>query len=785
VLGVSKTGALVVPPGDPMAVRLGRGSCVPPRNLRGAGATPGQTPPRTQAGTRLATLRLVAMPDAVPLKAGKHMDDVALLAKSSVLAHLGVRDIGTFLDALDQLALPPSTTVFEQGDDGEHMYFVLDGEGRVRRNALEVARLGRGDHFGELAILGVRPRTTTVQTETPVRLARLSRARFLGLATNHPRVALHVTEALATSLAATVTAMTDDVGLLQQRKLPRRSSVRALIAGSVVDVGMGALVGGLLPHAIDGALVVAATVDQKPVSLETPITSDARIEPLTVASWEGRRIYRASVGLLLLEAGRRALPGAQLVLGPRRGAAQVVLTAEKLLPETLAILEQAMRDLVAGQAPLREELWALEEARVRFTEQGWADAAALLPFHRDRTISLVGCGGTFALGLGPVLPNTSALRGFQLSLDDGQLLLHFGDALRSHVSTQTSTFVAPPMGLARMPTSPVASDPHRMARELAAWLGTMDVTSVGAFNRSCVSGQVGELIRVSEGFHEKHIGRIADEIANGRPIRVVAIAGPSSSGKTTFIKRLKVQLEVNRIHPVVLSLDDYYVDRVRTPRDESGEYDFESSQALDRRLLSTHIGQLLAGEPVRTARYDFKAGTSLPEGGPGLRLSPRSVLLVEGLHALAPDVVDSAVGPEVPFRVFVHPATALPFDRLSSVLPEDLRLLRRIVRDRHQRGYLAHDSIRRWPSVRRGEERHVFTFQDRADVVFDTSLVYELAVLRVYAERYLLEIPPDDTAYATGYRLRQLIDRFVPIHPDHVPPTSLLREFIGGSGFDG
>lgn len=743
----------------------------------------GQGTPGSRHG--IAFAKQGTMNDVLPFQIGKHIEDVTLLSKSSALAHLGVRDLGTFLDTLDQLALPSGAIVFKQGDNAEHMYFVLDGEVRARRGSMDATRLGAGDHFGELAILGNTRRTTTAYAATPVRLARLSRSRFLSLATNHPRVALHVTQALAGSLAATVTAMTDDVGLLlQQRTLPRRTTVRVMVSGALVDAAMGALAGTLLPQTAEGALVVAASLDHKPVSLETPVTSDAMLEPITVASWEGRRIYRTSVGLVFLEAARRVLPQMAISLGARCGEGQQIVWPGEPSGESLAAVEQQMRDLVAAATPLREELWTVDEARARLEDQGWHDAAALIPFHRDKTISLVTCGSTFALGLVPVIPNARALLGFSLSMREGQVLLDFGEVLKAHTSTQTSAIAA--VTSVRPPPTPqkTGSRPDAMTRELVKWLGAMSVTGVGPFDRACVAGQVEELIRVSEGFHEKNIGRIADCIADDERLRVVAIAGPSSSGKTTFIKRLKVQLEVDGVTPVHLSLDDYYVDRERTPKDDRGDYDFESAAAIDVSLFQSHAARLLAGESVRTARFDFKSGQSLPDGGPELSLSAKNVMLVEGLHALNPEMLGGVAKRDETFRVFVHPATALPFDRLSAVLPEDVRLLRRIVRDRHQRSYLASESIRRWPSVRRGEERHVFPCLAEADVVFDTSLVYELAVLRVYAERYLLEIVEDDPAYATAYRLRQLIDRFVPIHADHVPPTSILREFIGGSGFD-
>jgi uridine kinase len=296
---------------------------------------------------------------------------------------------------------------------------------------------------------------------------------------------------------------------------------------------------------------------------------------------------------------------------------------------------------------------------------------------------------------------------------------------------------------------------------------------------------VSQLIRVTEGFQEKRIGQIADLIAASRDrIRIISIAGPSSSGKTTFIKRLTVQLQINGVNPLGISLDDYYVDRVKTPKDAKGEYDFEALEALDLPLLQDHMARLLRGETVKTARYDFKSGASQPAGGPAIALRSGDVLMLEGIHGLNPRLLGSAPADGELFRVFIHPATTLPFDRLTRVSATDLRLLRRIIRDRHGRGHSAADNILRWPSVQAGERAHIFPHQGEADAVFDTALVYEPAVLKVYAERYLLEVPSDHPAYPTALRLRHLVDRFVSIYPDHVPPNSLIREFIGGSGFE-
>jgi uridine kinase len=321
-----------------------------------------------------------------------------------------------------------------------------------------------------------------------------------------------------------------------------------------------------------------------------------------------------------------------------------------------------------------------------------------------------------------------------------------------------------------------------MQRDHRGWLEAMGVDSVGAFNERCINGRAASLIRASEGFHEKQISRLADAIcARAGSARIICVAGPSSSGKTTFIRRLTVQLEVNRVHPVGLSLDDYYVDRERTPKDESGGYDFEALEAVNLPLFHAHLKRLLGGERVKTARYDFLSGKSLPEGGEEVALGARDVVLVEGIHGLNPAVIADVAPRESVFNVFVHPETTLPLDSQDCVTPEHTRLLRRIVRDRHGRGYAAQDTILRWPSVVRGDAIHIYPFLERADFVFDTALAYELGVIKVYAERYLLEVPEGHKAFPAALRLRNLIDRFVAIYPDQVPPTSLLREFIGGT----
>lgn len=585
--------------------------------------------------------------------------------------------------------------------------------------------------------------------------------------------------------------------LFHDRSLPRRTHVQVLLHGIARTVITGTLVHQLLAERLHGRLVVAALLNRRAVSLDTPLTSDCELVALTTEHWEGQRIYRRSLALLALTACSRVRPDVKLEVGPSIGFAQrlIVQGDSGSLEQFAASLEKTMHEMAAEKLVLREEWWALEEASEYFERTGSSSAVDLLRTWREPAVPLVACGNTYALRIEPLLPDTSALSGFRILAGDGVLLLVYGDEAAARPLPSTiMPAVRPeqPFPLEEETDAAFLAKQARKASKHAAtmlarqelWLKTLGVTSVGAFNRTCIDGRVAELIRISEGFQEKLLGRVADDIAErASEVRVVCIAGPSSSGKTTFIRRLKVQLQVDGINPLGLSMDDYYVDREQSPRDPNGDYDFECLEALRVDLLEEHLQRLLGGAAVNTARYDFSTGRSEAEGGAEIRLGSRDVLMLEGNHGLNPRLLSHIPDAHI-FRVFVCPLAQLAFDELSRVHASDVRLLRRIVRDRHSRNLDAAQTISRWPSVRAGERRHIFPFQHHADAVFDSSLIYELSVLKVFAERYLLEVPHEHPSYTTAIRLLALLDRFVAIYPDHVPPTSILREIIGGSGFE-
>lgn len=320
--------------------------------------------------------------------------------------------------------------------------------------------------------------------------------------------------------------------------------------------------------------------------------------------------------------------------------------------------------------------------------------------------------------------------------------------------------------------------------EYHMWVDIMGVPTVGHLNEKILAGDTSELIKIAEAFHEKKIAAMADQIAEAnrtKGTRVVLISGPSSSGKTTTSKRLGIQLRILGLDPVLVSLDDYFVDRERTPKDENGEYDFEALEAIDLELLNSDLKRLMAGESVEVPRYDFITGTRQWHETP-LKLTDRSILIMEGIHGLNPRLTPS-IPREQKFGIYVSCLTSVAMDNLSRIATSDNRLLRRITRDYATRGANALATLKRWPSVRRGEQKHIFPYQENADVMFNSSLFYEISVLRSKIEPILREVPDTVPEYGEAKRLLKFLDNFSPISSEEIPPTSILREFIGGSSF--
>ena len=707
-------------------------------------------------------------PKVVPLPffLGKRIDDLTTLSKSRLLRGLDVKEIAYFFDALDQVNVEPGVDLVssQETEDGpRHLGFVLEGSARVKRGDLEIGRLSVGDHYGERILLRQSVHPFQVMTDTPSRVARLTSSRFESLAERHPRLALDLIRAIAATATDDVTVLADRLrALVRERSLPRAHDLRVTVGSQERLVATGTAVGELFP----GSSVVAAKIDGRPVMLDTRLSADAVVEPIVAASALGDEVIFRSAGLVILDLlARRGLDAR--VLPPLDGAIVVeVAEPSQRLAEDIA---RAADERASEPGAFVEELWTLEEAKAYFVSKGKSETASLLDSRPASTVTLSRFGDTFTVTYGPCTTTLRELGPLVPSHHPRGLLVEVPRAHRGddHEARMSRERAAPRFG------SPMA-DEHRR------WLDTFGARSVGALTELATSGRLVDLVRAGEAFHEKALGRIADDLARraAEGLRVIRVAGPSSSGKTTFIRRLTVALALVGIRTVELSLDDYYVDRETTVRDEAGEYDFESPLALDAALLCEKVGKLASGAKVLAARYDFMTGKSHRDGGAELVLRPRDLLLVEGLHALEPAMVPGELS-SASAGIFVHPATTLPLDQLTTLHPQDLRLLRRIVRDRHSRGYRALETIARWPSVRRGEELHVFARLPSADHVFDTALAYEPCVLKLLAERCLLEVPRHDPAFVEACRLRELLAGFVGLEAGHVPTSSILREFIG------
>jgi uridine kinase len=552
---------------------------------------------------------------------------VAALQKSRVVGSLHRDALKRFVSYLERVELPAGHVILREGEPDRDMFLIIEGSAQAERGRVVMNPVGPGAEFGSLGLLTDRPRAATVTSLTAVTLVKLTLPAWKKLSEAEPAIALAVAQTLFLQLREDLVHLTDSLGaLLQGRSLPRAAEVTVTWGAAASRVPTGTLVSQLLPRELDGHLVVGALLGQKPVSLSTPVVSTTTLAPLTLGHWEGRQIYARSVQLLLLEAAYALDTSLDVRMGPSLGTSQIVEVHGPHGAHLARQLTGEMERLVSAAAPFRREHWTVDEAREHFISRGWTEAAQLLLSTRQATVPLVSCGRVYALSLGPMLPDTRELSGFSLAPHEAGLVLDLGGK-------------DPRQNLDRVAL------PRRdagMAGEHREWLAAMGVTSVGGFNQLCVSGQVVQLLRVAESFHEKQISRIADTIAASRErLRLIAIAGPSSSGKTTFIKRLTVQLQINGLNPIGLSLDDYYVDRVKTVKDAQGQYDFEALEALNLELLQNHVRRLLAGETVKLARYDFKTGLSHPEGGATLTLKPGDLLLMEGIHGLNPDLLGS------------------------------------------------------------------------------------------------------------------------------------------------
>lgn len=514
------------------------------------------------------------------------------------------------------------------------------------------------------------------------------------------------------------------------------------------------------------APTVAALIDNELRELSYRVEADVEVSPINMDHSDGFRIYRRSLAFLLVTAIHELFPEATVYIDHSLtfgGYFCQVQGRAPFTPEELALIEARMREIVEANEPILKTRVPLNEAIALFEARGDDDKVRLLARRRKSYLTLYQLRGFRDYFHGYMVPSTGYLSVFALQTYPPGLILRFPRP-------------SPPMQL-----QPFVDYPKLVGvfREYGEWMTLMGIRDVGLLNESIAGARVREVVLVAEALHEQRVARIAEGIAarQGR-VRMVLLAGPSASGKTTLSRRLSIQLLANGLRPFALEMDNYFVDREKTPRDELGEYDFESLEALDVALFNEHLLRLLDGQTVTLPRYNFVTG--LRETGQTVQLRPDHVIIIEGIHGLNPNLVPN-IPPEVTYRVYVSALTQLNIDKHNRVPTTDTRLIRRIVRDAAYRGYPARQTIDRWGSVRRGEKTSIFPYQEHADVMFNSALVYELSVLKPFAEPLLLQVKPGTDAYIEAKRLLAFLEWFEPLAPDLVPDNSILREFIGGS----
>lgn len=512
---------------------------------------------------------------------------------------------------------------------------------------------------------------------------------------------------------------------------------------------------------------VSAKVNNKVEGLHYRVYHNKDVEFLNLLSPSGIRTYTRSLFLVLCKAVHDLYTGSQVIIDipVSNGYYCNLQLGHEITTEDVDRIRTRMQEIIDAKMPIQRYETTTEEAVKMFTELGDIQKAKLLKSSGSLYCVYYVLDDYKDYYYGSMLTNTSQLHLFGLEP-------YFDGVLLRIPSTQDPSKLGELIRQDKM--FEVFKEHHR-------WQSILGIKTVGDFNEAVKNGLATDLINVSEALQEKKISQIADTIAARKEIKVVLIAGPSSSGKTTFCKRLSVQLLASGVKPVQISLDDYFVNRTETPKDENGELDYESIYALNIPLINEQFNALFRGEEVELPKYNFQTGMS-EKSGKKLHLGENNILLVEGIHALNPALTEQ-IADDKKFKIYASALTTILLDDHNYIPTTDNRLLRRIVRDYKYRGCSAQETIHRWPSVRAGENKWIFPYQEQADVMFNTALLFELAVIKPQAEEVLEQVPENCEEYAEAYRLRKFLKYFAPLPFRNLPPTSLLREFLGGSSF--
>ncbi|CCJ32783.1 nucleoside kinase [Caloramator australicus] len=517
---------------------------------------------------------------------------------------------------------------------------------------------------------------------------------------------------------------------------------------------------------------VLAVVNGSYMELNTPLYEDAIIRPITLKETAGVRTYVRSLAFLLIKAAQDVFSGSRVTIEHSLNKALYceIHLDKKLDADIVEKIKLRMKELVDLNIPFEKKLVDKKRAMEIFNGLKMSDKIRLFKNINKEFIELRKLDNLYDFFYGPLVPSTGYLKLFDVKFYDPGILITYPNEEN-------------PKEILKFKDVPKLA---KIFRETEEWAKILDVADVGALNEKVIDGDIKDIVLVSEALHEKKLAYIADKIYENRDkIKLVLIAGPSSSGKTTFSKRLSIQLRIHGFKPYPISLDDYFVNREDTPKDENGDYDFESIYALDIGLFNKHLSMLLEGQEVELPRFDFILGKRV-NSGKKLKLDSKTILVIEGIHGLN-ELLTNSIPRENKFKIYISALTQLNLDDHNRIPTTDVRLLRRIVRDAKYRGKSPEDTILSWPKVRMGEEKNIFPFQEEADVMFNSTLAYEMPILKKYAYKHLKEIPKDSPAYLEAYRLMLFLEYFIEADnniEDLIPKNSILREFIGGSCFE-
>ena len=512
---------------------------------------------------------------------------------------------------------------------------------------------------------------------------------------------------------------------------------------------------------------VSCKVNNKVEGLHYRVYNNKDVEFLDMTSPSGSRAYTRTLFFVLCKAVQDLYPAHDVIIDipVSNGFYVDVRFGRPTTDEDVDKIRQRMQEIIDAKMPIRRYMVPTEEAIALFEEKGDVEKVKLLTTSGSIYTTYYKIGEYVDFYYGTLLTNTSELYLFGLEKYYDGMLLRIPSvkdpSVLGELTKQDKMFE-------------IFKEHHR-------WQDILGIRTVGDFNQAVDAGFTTDIININEALQEKKIAKIAEDIANRKGVKLVLLAGPSSSGKTTSCKRLSIQLAVNGLKPLQISLDDYFVDREKTPKDANGEYDYESIYALDLQLINDQFNALFRGEEVELPKYDFQTGKS-KKSGKKLKMNDTNVLVVEGIHALNPELTAQIPNEQI-FRVYASALTTILLDNHNYIPTTDNRLLRRIIRDYKYRGVSAQETIHRWPSVRAGENKWIFPFQENADAMLNTAMLYELAVIKTQAEPLLQQVPENCEEYAEAYRLLKFLKYFKGIPYNNLPPTSLLREFLGGSSF--